>query len=464
VTTPDSQTAQRMLTLFSGAIKGMAFYPASHPAIRQPLLELDRIVAAALDRQNGLSWGILDGAMFFEDQLFVSPTTAIADLIILMQEKEIGRISFSAGLSLEELENFVRLLSVRGGGFDELQSGLQQAGVRRISLVRQGEQSFEAQPADADDDQEQGLYLTTYGQALDAIRNVCRDIERGRIPGSAAIIRVVDRMVGITMHDPATLLGLSMIKDYDNYTYNHCVNVGVLAMALGASLGLDAQNVRDLGIAGHLHDIGKTMVPKQILNKPGRLTALEQEEMKRHPELGAKIVREMVGLAPQVAQMVLGHHLHFNRSGYPAWARKIPFNRMIDIVTIADTYDAVTTLRVYQHPVNPRAALDQLQELAGTLLDKGLVTAFSKMMGKYPVGTLVRLDTNEVAVVCRPNLLDEESPMIRVLFGGEGQRLDIPREQALLQQDGSRYAGIVAVVDPLQKNIDVSRFVAGGNY
>jgi putative nucleotidyltransferase with HDIG domain len=255
-----------------------------------------------------------------------------------------------------------------------------------------------------------------------------------------------------------------MIKDYDNYTFNHCVNVGVLAMSLGAARGLDVMSVKSLGIAGQLHDIGKTMIPKLILNKPGKLSSAEFDEMKRHPELGAKIIREMEGLDPYIAQIVLGHHLHYNRSGYPEWAQKLPFNELIDIVAIADTYDAITTLRVYQHPVNPRAALTEMQTIAGTYLDRDLVAAFVEMMGKYPVGTLVRLDTNEVAVVYRPNPLDDEAPMVRILIEGDGSRLKVPREQSLVEQDGSRYASVVAVVDPLLKNIDVGRFVVSGNY
>jgi putative nucleotidyltransferase with HDIG domain len=461
----DYQGALRMVTLFSGAIKGMAFYPASHPAIRQPLLELDKILAAALGRVAEVSWGIIDGVMFFDDHLFITPSTAIADLSNRVLEKVIGRVVITAGLSFDELQCFVRLISVKATGFDLLSSQMKQEGITHIRLVRHGEENFETPPdEDPCDSADEGDALATYGQALTAIRGICRDIERGRIPNCAPVIRVVDRMVGITMQDPSTLLGLTMIKDYDNYTFNHCVNVGVLAMALGAALGLDVTSVKYLGIAGQLHDIGKTMISKIILNKPGKLSSSEFDEMKRHPELGAKIIREMEGLDPHIAQIVLGHHLHYNRSGYPEWAQKLPFSQMIDIVAIADTYDAITTLRVYQHPVNPRAALTEMQTIAGSYLDGALVATFIEMMGKYPVGTLVRLDTNEVAVVYRPNPLDDEAPMVRILIESDGTRLSVPREQSLVEQNGTRYAAVVSVVDPLLKNIDVGKFVVSGNF
>jgi len=461
----DNQGALRMITLFSGAVKGMAFYPASHPAIYQPLLELDKILGAALGRVPAVSWGIIDGVMFFDEHLFITPSTAIADLTNRMLEKDVGRVIMTAGFTFDELQCFVRLFSVKGNAFGALRDQMLQEGITHIRLVQQGEEVFDSpQDENANDFEDNGDFLATYGQALTAIRGICRDIERGRIPNSAPVLRVVDRMVGITMQDPSTLLGLTMIKDYDNYTFNHCVNVGVLAMSLGAARGLDVMSVKSLGIAGQLHDIGKTMIPKLILNKPGKLSSAEFDEMKRHPELGAKIIREMEGLDPYIAQIVLGHHLHYNRSGYPEWAQKLPFNELIDIVAIADTYDAITTLRVYQHPVNPRAALTEMQTIAGTYLDRDLVATFVEMMGKYPVGTLVRLDTNEVAVVYRPNPLDDEAPMVRILIEGDGSRLRVPREQSLVEQSGSRYASVVAVVDPLLKNIDVGKFVVSGNY
>lgn len=460
----DNQGALRVVTLFSGAVKGMAFYPASHPAIRQPLLELDKILALALGRAPEISWGIIDGAMFFEGHLFISPSTAIADLTNRMTEKDIGRVVVTAGLTFDELQGFVRLFSGKGSDFNALSGLMKQEGIVHIRLVQQGEESFIEQDESPEELEDDGDHLVIHGQALSAIRGICRDIERGRIPNSAPVIRVVDRMVGITMEEPSILVGLTMIKDYDNYTYNHCVNVGILSMALASSLGMDVMSVKSLGIAGELHDIGKTMIPKKILNKPGKLSSSEYDEMKRHSELGAKIVREMDGLDPHIAQIVLGHHLHFNRGGYPEWAQKLPFNQMIDIVAIADTYDAITTLRVYQHPINPRAALSEMQKLAGTFLDATLVAGFIEMMGKYPVGTMVRLDTNEVAVVYRPNPLDEEAPMVRILIESDGTRLGVPREQSLVEPDGSRYARVVAVVDPLLKNIDVGKFVVSGNY
>jgi HD-GYP domain-containing protein (c-di-GMP phosphodiesterase class II) len=455
----DKPNALRFITLFSGAVKGMAFYPASHPAIKQPLVELFTLLKTAVIDKDLISWGLIDGIMFFDDHLFTAPSAAIADLTNRLMDKNISRIVVSAWISSDDLEAFVKIFSASAAHFDDLVRQMADGGITAVSLVRQGEESFD-QANDEWKNNQTGDHVETYNRALSAITTICRDIERGRIPNSGPLIQVVDQMVEITMREPAALIGLTMIKNYDNYTFNHCVNVGVLSMALGAALGLDSMSVRDLGIAGQLHDIGKTLIPKEILNKPGKLSSAEFDEMKRHPELGSKIIREMEGLAPHISSVVLGHHLHHNRSGYPEWASKLPSNQTVEIIAIADTYDAITTLRVYQHPVNPRTALNKMQQMTNTLLDKTLVDRFISMMGNYPVGTLVRLDTNEVAIVYRPNPLDENAPLVRILIDSDGERLLVPSEQALVETDGTVYAQIVAVVDPLLKNIDVGHFVA----
>lgn len=461
--TLDKPNALRLITLFSGAVKGMAFYPASHPAIRQPLVELYKLMTTALSQEEQISWGLVDNIMFFEDHLFIAPSGAITDLTSQMTEKEISRIVVTSSASFEELETFVKLFSIKNANFGVLSRQMVEAGVTCFTLVRLGDESFN-QADDEPENYETGTHVETYNRALSVIKTICRDIERGRIPNSFPMIKVVDEMVEITMHDPSAMLGLTMIKDYDNYTFNHCVNVGVLSMALGSALGLDAITVRDLGIAGQLHDIGKTMISKDILNKPGKFSSAEFDEMKRHPELGSKIIREMDGLAPHISSIVLGHHLHYNRSGYPEWANKLPFNQLVDIIAIADTYDAITTLRVYQHPVNPKTALSEMQKMTNTILDGAIFKCFLEMMGNYPVGTLVRLDNNEVAIVYRPNPLDENAPMVRILFDSDGVRLRSPREQALNDPDGLCYSRIVAVVDPLLKSIDIGKLFASGQH
>ena len=162
----ENRDALRMVTLFSGAVKGMAFYPASHPSIRQPMLELDKILAQVLGRAPEVSWGILDGAMFFEEHLFISPSTAIADMTNRMMEKDIGRIIVAAGLTFDELQNFIRLFSAKGVGFDALIERMRQEAIVHIRLLRQGEESFET-PDEKQEEQNLGNRCRSAGNAAE---------------------------------------------------------------------------------------------------------------------------------------------------------------------------------------------------------------------------------------------------------------------------------------------------------
>jgi HD-GYP domain-containing protein (c-di-GMP phosphodiesterase class II) len=446
--------AQRIVTLLSAAMKGMTLYPAGHPAIIHPLQEIMAVSDKVLLSQPEIRIGLLDGVLFVDDHLFFTPTTAMEDLAGRLLEKELSGIIVKYGVTLRELTLFVALLGNGKLNAQEIEKEMADQGVVGISMKIMAEDNQEKEGEDDECDA-----LQTYSQALDAMREVFRDIENGRIPSSQQVITVVKSLASLTIQDPATLLALSMIKDYDNYTFNHSVNVGVISMSLGAALGLGREEIEDVGVAGFLHDIGKTRISINILNKPGKLTAAEFEEMKKHAESGMKIINEMEGIDSQIAQAVLGHHIGYDRHGYPEWARGLPFNSMSEIVAVADCYDAATTLRPYRRPINPKAALDAILGLSGTYLNAKLVEKFLEMMGKYPVGTLVRLDNNEIAVVFRPNPENSEAPTIKVVQDAAGRELETPLVQRLADKGRNCYASIVDVVDPLLKNIDVAGYL-----
>jgi HD-GYP domain-containing protein (c-di-GMP phosphodiesterase class II) len=180
--------------------------------------------------------------------------------------------------------------------------------------------------------------------------------------------------------------------------------------------------------------------------------------MKKHAEKGAEIVKEMENIHPRVTDAVLGHHIRYNRSGYPEWARKRDFDQLADILAVADCYDAITTLRTYNSPVLPKAALDVMRRISGTSLSGDLVQKFEEMMGAYPVGTLVRLDTNEIALVVKPHPQESSEAAVKIIIDAQGTTLEKPVSISLALKDGTRHAKIVTMVDPLLKNIDVSRY------
>jgi len=446
-----TQIAQRVATLLASSIRTVMLYPLTHPAVGQPLQELTGILDELLSERSQVHFGVVEGTFFLDNRLLVTPPPAVADLAERLTKKKIEALTVTAGVTRDELFAFSTLLARREIAADELPGEMEKKGIRNIKVGIDHEDS-----ASADD---LSLPSRTYFQALNAVRDTMREVENGRIPTGEWINTVVDNMVSVTMKDPTTLLGLAMIKDYDNYTFSHSVNVGILALSLGSFLGFEKESLRDLNTAGLLHDIGKTTVDKAILNSPGKLSADEFEQMKKHAEAGAEIVGKMRDISPRVADAVLGHHIKFNRTGYPEWASDRSFSDFAEIVAVADCYDAITTLRTYNVPTLPKAAMDIMHRLAGTSLNAELVKQFEKMMGEYPVGTLVRLDNNEIALVVKPHPMESVPPGVKVIMDAAGQLLEQPRLVSLAESDGKRYAAIVSPVDPLLKNIDLTSYL-----
>jgi len=444
------QNAQRAAMLLMASIKSVGFYPQAHPAVRQPLRELTGVLEGMLREKPEIHLGVVEGVFFLEGHLFVTPNSSVAELADRLAAKGIDALTVSSGVTDNELFKFASLLSRRETTAAMLSAELEREGIRTI---RQGID----QPVYGDGCDDNGsIPSRTYLDALHAVRDTMSEIEKGRIPSGGRINAVVDNMVSLTIKDHTTLLGLAMIKDYDNYTFNHSVNVGILALALAAELGMDRETLRDTNTAGLLHDIGKTRIDKSILNKPAKLSSDEYEVMKQHAEKGAEIVASMKDIHPRVGDAVLGHHIKHNRSGYPEWARERKFDDMTEIVAVADCYDAITTLRSYNMPILPRAALDIMRRISGTSLNGQLVERFEKMMGEYPVGTLVRLDNNEIALVVRPHPMENRAEAVKVVIDARGNALEKPRPVSLSESEGVRYASIVATVDPLLKNVDLS--------
>jgi putative nucleotidyltransferase with HDIG domain len=430
------QQAQRLATLLTGGIRGVGYYPQGHPAALQPFREMENAIGSMQGEQGEVRVAVVDGILSVGQHLFFTPTPPLQELARRLEQRGIFGMVLKRGVDAGDLMELARLLGESEGDAAQVKEGLAQAGVESIEVL------------------EEEALTETYHEAVGAIREIFHEIGTGRIPNSRRMLNVVSSLAAVAVKQAPTLLGLTMIKDYDNYTFQHSVNVGVLAMALSASMGEPRDQVEEAGMAGFLHDVGKTRVNKGILNKPGKLSHEEYLEMKRHPEYGAEIVRQMEGVPERVAEAVLGHHIRYDRAGYPEWARTLPLGVTSGIVAVADCYDATTTLRSYQRPMQPKEAVDKIRTLSGTSLNTDIVESFLELAGKFPTGSLVRLDSNEIAVVSLPSSDDAGAAVVKVIIDRGGKALVEPELRRLVP-GGER---IVDLVDPLVKGIDVSRY------
>jgi putative nucleotidyltransferase with HDIG domain len=275
-------------------------------------------------------------------------------------------------------------------------------------------------------------------------------------PDPGAARSMVNDLADAVAQNRTALLALTALQQYDNYTFTHMVNVSILTMAQARGLGIDGALLREFGMAALMHDIGKVRTPSEILNKPDRLTDAEFAVMKRHTIEGAEILRrtpEIPTLAPVVA---FEHHLRPDGTGYPEEVRRPALNLGTMLCSIADVYDAMRSQRRYQESFATDRILAVYQRDSGSHFDQNLVRRFVQLMGIYPAGNLVRLDTSDIAVVLRAHAPDPWRPRVRVVMSADGTRLDHPREINLWEKHaaGSSPSSIVSPVDAAPLGLD----------
>ena len=231
------------------------------------------------------------------------------------------------------------------------------------------------------------------------INDALDDVRLGRSINTNDAKQLVANLAESVVRNPNALLWLSHLKQRDEYTAIHSVNVCILALTFGRNLGLPKNELNQLGLGALLHDIGKMVVPLEILNKPGALTAKEFLALKEHPSFGYDLLKTKNKLPEFLLEVVKYHHERENGSGYPNGLIGRQLNQFTKIVTIVDVYDAITSDRVYHDAINPSVALNKMYTWAPKDFDKNLFNEFIKCLGIYPVGSLVELNTGEVGIV-----------------------------------------------------------------
>ena len=225
-------------------------------------------------------------------------------------------------------------------------------------------------------------------------------------------IRESESMIVETVH----------LASYDNYTYSHSVNVNILSVVLGVACGLRDDDLKKLSQAALLHDIGKTCVPIEIINKPGRLTEEEYEEVKNHPRYGYNMLRNIYEISSVARNAFLSHHENEDGSGYPRGLTSEKIHLLAKIIHVADVYDALITKRIYKEAMNPADALEYLMGNAERMFDKELVTTFLEYVAPYPLGVQVELSTGQKAIVIKNNRGMLSRPVVRL---DSGTRVDL---------------------------------------
>src|SRR3954452_5075865 len=445
-----------LLRRVAAGVRASQLYATDHPLVARNMAALVAGLATLHQQQGSIAVGIVGNELVVADTPMHKVSATMTELIKRLKDNKVERIAFERGVTQEELVALMQNLS-RLGSKGEADKDLSSAHIRVGRLNSEDDSRKDGIASDI------AAIRQMYSNAVASAEVAWESAQSEGIPDAPAALQTVEGLADAVTQNRTALMALTAMRNYDNYTFTHMVNVSILTMAQARAIGIDGKLLREFGMSALMHDIGKVRTPKEILNKPDKLTDEEFVVMRRHVVDGAEILRrtpEMPILAPVVA---FEHHLRLDGSGYPFTVKRAQLNLGSMLCAIADVYDAMRSQRAYQQAYPTDRIVAVLKKNEGSQLDQHLVRRFVQLLGIYPPGNLVRLSTGEVAVVLRVHAPDPHRPRVRVLFSEDRARLDLPFERNLweIQRDRSEteLQSVVSPVDPSEFNLDPLNFL-----
>lgn len=431
---------------FAAALRGSQLYPPHHPLRQRQLDQLLDTLVQLHEMSPSIALGVVGDQIVVADTLVPKTTAHLGELSSRLTATGIERIGFDQGVTRTELNEFIEAVAL------VTRQRQPDTGVLptlpHISLGRIGADS-EATGIARD--------MAAIRQLYDDASHSAEDLfESARVEGRPEITvarRTVEDLADSVAQNSTALVALTAMKTYDNYTFTHMVNVSILAMAQARGLGIEGQRLREFGLAGLMHDIGKVRTPIEILQKTSQLTDDEFTIMQRHVVDGAEMLRqtpEMPIMAPTVA---FEHHLRLDGTGYPTVTR-VSLNLATMLTSIADVYDAMRSQRSYQQAFPTDRILAVMTRNDGAQFNPHLVRRFVQLIGIYPPGTIVRLSTGEIAIVIQVHAPDPYRPRVRMLRRADGAPIASQSIRHLWETVDGDDVHVIAPLDPEELGID----------
>jgi putative nucleotidyltransferase with HDIG domain len=445
---PRFQLADELLRRVAASLRSAQLYSPGHPIIGRNLESLSAALQMMHSLQPTVTIGLVGDEVIVDD-MPMARGDMLGPFVRRLQQAGVERITIDRGVTLDEITAFlaaITTIDARHGDAAETFPAIAHIRVGRVTVDQRVEGSLT----------DMATIKRLYKDAVSVAGDVWDSAQTEGHPDATAARSMIDGLAQAVAQNRTALLALTTLKNYDNYTFTHMVNVSILTMGQARGLGIDGPLLREFGLAALMHDIGKVRTPLDILNKPDKLTDEEFVIMKRHVVDGAEILRmtpDVPALAPVVA---FEHHLRVDASGYPAGVTRSSLNIGTMLCSIADVYDAMRSQRHYQKAFPTDRILAVLKRNDGTQFDQHLVRRFVQLIGIYPAGNLVRLNTGEVAVVMNVYAPDPYRPHVRVLIDREGKRIELPYEINLWEpsEDPQRPGSVTAPLDPADYQFD----------
>jgi HD-GYP domain-containing protein (c-di-GMP phosphodiesterase class II) len=467
----DSQLRQQgrtFIVALYAALRSVKLYPAGHSSVIKALDDLTRIAREIAAAEHDLELRVSGEFMFVNGtrlRLDLDNYAAFSHVLSVFRVAGVGVLHIDPAVDSRHWQAFLSLaLAASDAPPDQRLAKLMEKLVAaNVTLL-----IVEAPTDDSGEDRERSKERSkkTYVQSVAVTKDLMTSVRMGKSPNIKKIKRVVQSIVDEILNEETSLIGLTTLRDYDEYTFTHSVNVCIFSVALGKRLGLTKLQLYDLGMAALFHDIGKSRVPLEVLNKEGGLTDDEWKMIANHPWLGALALFQVRGTQEfpyRSMGVAIEHHMKTDLTGYPKPIRPRQLSMFSKIVAAADGFDAATSRRSYQTvPYSPADVMKELRDNPRRGMDPVVVKAFINLTGIYPTGTLVVLDTFELGIVHAVNPLPEmlARPLVRVISDSMGN-LTHPGEIVDLAQrkeDGTHVRTIIKTEDPDRYGVRVSDY------
>jgi putative nucleotidyltransferase with HDIG domain len=458
---------------FYRLLKGTSLYEKKNVVIDRLTRECLPVINDIIQSEGHLGFKIVRDNFFFNNtkiQVTADKYSMFKGFLQEMRQRWIGEVEFHKPFQGDQLKDFVFLLSGletnNESNYLYVMKQLEYFNLQEMISVGKME-FFRDEEIFVDSEDLKRESKEVYFKSINLVKEISESVKNQKMLNIRKAKRLMQNAVNVIMQDESTLLGLANIKNYDEYTFNHCVNVAMYSIALGQRIGIPKKNLSHLGMAGLFHDVGKVRIPKEILNKSEKLSPEEWSIMRAHPVVGAGIVmrmKEWGELSTRLINAAFEHHVRYDLSGYPKLTRKRKLTLFGRIITLADFYDALVRPRVYNRfPYVSEKILGLMIERSGKDFDPTLVKVFINMVGIFPLGTLVLLDTNELGIVVRihedTELIDRPKANLLYYSNGEYRKGSVVDLREMDEAASQFKRSIVRTLDPNEYNINIAEYL-----
>ena len=389
-------------------------------------------------------------------------------LLDYLQKRQIGLIVFEPDVTREELEKFFQILARADTThelvFEFIQQEMGRQGIQRISIepLEKLDAALDIDLANIKLDKRE-LAISTYFKTTEILKDVYTNLHKGRPFDIRKVKHIIHTIVDFILDEDYTLLAMTQVKDYPLFLLNHPTNVCILSIAVGKELGLRKKQIADLGFCALLHDVGMVKLPKELLKKLGkRLSPEEQKMLSRHTVYGAQVLLQTGRITDVMIRAVLVCFQHHVGDMYAKIVHRGNIDLYSKIVCIASAYNMLTTPQEGLPAMKPEVALNTLLEESGEFYDPLLIKVFINTIGKYPVGSMVKLNTGEVGIVLRPNPKFIDRPIVKIIADPQGNPVEglVVDLSEKIPGTNKYKRSIVELVDTTDVELEVTDYLA----